>query len=328
MNDELVSRRPIATASLYEISLSRSTGTTTIRPAGTSPIPPSLKVSASCPARQPRHCGSEFRQFHLILPSLGSAARPGKRVCAVQLLARLRFSPSSASAQSWTSLPKNSKPLSPDSGAGVPLLQIADFLVNGAGFSRRLAEPEADDRPLIIHLIRSVLDDPDDQLVRAFFAADHRHECGQACYRCLQRYGNRGYHGLLDWRLGLGFLRSMLDPCRFGLDGNWSAFRELEDWPRLAQLVAEELVRINPAQRQRIVIGRDQWTAIRKQNEYYIIVHPFWRLSRSTLASEPFSSAIAATNAPLDRVFYIDAFDAARRPVKALDIAKLRPLDE
>lgn len=224
--------------------------------------------------------------------------------------------------------PEEFEALEPRLRAGLPLLQIADYLVNGAGFSRRLAEPEPDGRPLIMHLIKSVLDDPDDLLVHTFFDRDHLSECGQACYRCLQRYGNRGYHGLLDWRLGLGFLRSMLDPCRFGLDGNWKAYRELEDWPRLAHLIAEEIVRINPAEREEVSLGSHRLTGIRKQNEYYIIVHPFWRLNRTTLAAEPFRSAIAATNISADRVFYVDAFDAARRPVNALDIARTRPFDE
>jgi hypothetical protein len=41
-------------------------------------------------------------------------------------------------------------------------------------------------------------------------------------HRCLQGYRNRSYHGL-DWRLGLCFLRAIMDSsCRFGLDGNWT----------------------------------------------------------------------------------------------------------
>ena len=224
--------------------------------------------------------------------------------------------------------PEEFETLEPRLRGGSPLLQIADFLVNGAGFSNRLAEPELDGSPLIVHLIQSVVDDPRDPLVHSFFNADHRRECGQACYRCLQRYSNRSYHGLLDWRLGLGFLRAMLKPNRFGLDGDWTACREFEDWPRLARQIAEEIVRINPADRQITSVGRDRFTCVRKQGEHYIFVHPFWRLSRTTLAAEPFSSAIAATETSLSSVFFVDTFDAARRPVTALDHAKVRPLDE
>ena len=43
--------------------------------------------------------------------------------------------------------------------------------------------------------------------------------------------------------------------------------------------------------------------------------------------SEPLSSAIAATAAPFGACYFVDTFDAARRPVAALDNSKARPLD-
>ena len=158
--------------------------------------------------------------------------------------------------------PEEFETLEPRLRGGSPLLQIADFLVNGAGFSHRLAELESDDIPLIIHLIRSVLDDPSDPLVHSYFNADHRHECGQASVTvALDGIAIGSYHGLLDWRLGLGFLRAMLTPCRFGLDADWAACREFEDWPRLALQVADEIVRINPADRQITSVRRDRLTS-------------------------------------------------------------------
>ena len=224
--------------------------------------------------------------------------------------------------------PEEFETLEPRLRAGSPLLQIADFLVNGAGFCHRLSEPESDGAPLIIHLMRSLVDDPQDPLVHSYFKTEHRIECGQACYRCLQRYTNRSYHGLLDWRLGLGFLRAMLRPTRFGLDGEWRACREFEDWPRLAEQIADEIVRINPDDRHLASLGTGRLVSIRKQGEHYIFVHPFWRLSPLNLTKEPFISAIRATGAPPESVYFVDTFDAARRPVSALDHARTRPLDE
>lgn len=104
-----------------------------------------------------------------------------------------------------------------------PTLQIADFLVNGAGFCRRLTEPDASGEIMVHQLIASMLDDPSDPLVGDFLSDLHRSSCTQACYRCIQRYGNRNYHGLLDWRLGLGFLRALsVNDYRSGLDGDFS----------------------------------------------------------------------------------------------------------
>src|SRR5271170_8092591 len=80
--------------------------------------------------------------------------------------------------------------LEPRKRSGKPLLQFADTLVNGAGFSRRLGEFVEGRRPLVANLISSMLDSGDD-LTEPFFNKQHAEECVQSCYGCLQRYGNR-----------------------------------------------------------------------------------------------------------------------------------------
>lgn len=150
--------------------------------------------------------------------------------------------------------PEEFETLEPRLRRGRPMLQFADFLVNGSGFCRRLAEAESDGRPTVLRLVRSMLDDAD-RLVEPFVENGHRADCARACYRCLQRYGNRAYHGLLDWRLGLGFLRAMVDvDHRCGLDGDWTA-RELRDWNRIATTTAEELQRLRPTDRTVVSLG-------------------------------------------------------------------------
>lgn len=64
-----------------------------------------------------------------------------------------------------------------------------------------------------------------------FFEHDHKQKCQRSCYRCIQRYGNRGHHGLLHWRLGLSFLRCLLQPnYKVGLDGEFNLYPELQNW--------------------------------------------------------------------------------------------------
>lgn len=63
-------------------------------------------------------------------------------------------------------------------------------------------------------------------------AAKHRNEV-RACYRCLHRYGNQAYHGLLDWRLGLDAIALLLDSSYTGLDGHFTA-SGVRDWPMLS----------------------------------------------------------------------------------------------
>src|SRR5690606_22690736 len=114
--------------------------------------------------------------------------------------------------------PEEFEVLEPRLREGQPYLQIADALVNGAGFSKRLAAKGIKES-LIIELMRSMLDDASDPMTNGFFAQQHREQCARSCYRCIQRFGNRNYHGLLDWRLGLSFMRCLIDPeHRAGLD--------------------------------------------------------------------------------------------------------------
>jgi Lhr-like helicase len=220
--------------------------------------------------------------------------------------------------------------LEPRKRNGLPLLQITDRLVNGAGFSRRLAESEGGGDPLVVRLIRSMLNDTEDRLVGRFHRDEHRETCRQSCYRCLQRYGNRQYHGLLDWRLGLGFLRSMLDASyRSGLDGRWSDFGEISDWPSIAVNVRDELCRLNPESRRPVVLGDLKLPGLKVSTNgtvrFYAMVHPFWRMDADALSTTSFRSVIR--DAGGNPVHFVDTFDAGRRPVSALEIARQRPGD-
>ena len=208
-----------------------------------------------------------------------------------------------------------------------PLLQIADTLVNGAGFSRRLAENGAFGTPMVVELIKSMLDDKDDPLVKKFHENDHREACPQSCYRCMQRYGNRHYHGLLDWRLGLGFLRAMIDAdYKSGLYGKWDAFEETNDWLRIATLVRDELHHLNPNQRTPVAVGAARLPGIRVQN------------SKKICALRHGPSALEHRSASAKRLVFRGHHSKLRRrrlfrrhvrrrrrPVKALEIARERP---
>ncbi|WP_249164354.1 DEAD/DEAH box helicase [Bradyrhizobium jicamae] len=227
--------------------------------------------------------------------------------------------------------PEEFEALEPRLRNGLPMLQIADFLVNGAGFSRRLAASDGRSRrPLVSRLIESLVNDRNDRLVKGFFEGNHPGACARACYRCLQRYNNRGYHGLLDWRLGIGFLRGMLEPTfKAGLDGCFEAYPELTDWPQLATEAAEEVRRLNPNNRRVEPCGPLKLPVLTQPfaggTEAFVLVHPFWRLDDVSIATGPLRDTINAV--PADNVFFVDTFDVARRPVKAIEHARNRTPD-
>jgi len=165
-----------------------------------------------------------------------------------------------------------------------PLLTLTDQLVNGAGYCSWLAELE-DGTPRIGKIIGSVLTDDSAYPRRIFMEKDHAETCHTSCYRCLRRYGNQPYHGLLDWRLGLAFLRALVDPAydagltAAGTVGpDWSAWKVRAE--HLAMRMAERfgvgeqsdnfMVFGSGVPGFRIAVGRG------KSSPWTLVRHPLW----------------------------------------------------
>lgn len=218
--------------------------------------------------------------------------------------------------------PEELEGLEPRLLAGAPALQIADRLVNGSGFCRRLAHIESDKPRLVETIMRDVIDVENDPLIAHFMNDDHVQTCRSSCYSCLQRYGNRRYHGLLDWRLGIGWLRGMIDPSyRAGLTDQFEKFPELKDWRATTRLVCEEIVGLSPNTRQTISVGPLQLngvqTSTRNESKQFVMVHPFWDTSEAQWNDGWIANLPKQTNGRPP--YFIDIFDAIRSPVAALE---------
>lgn len=123
----------------------------------------------------------------------------------------------------------------------LPLFQIVDAHVNGAGFSAWLGKSDTGVPP-IVDIVHELLESQEAE--NGWFRDDHADDCGEACYRCLKSYDNQSLHGLLDWRLGLCYLRAFVDPswaCGHNGDFSW---KPLEHWPQRAWALAESTVRL------------------------------------------------------------------------------------
>lgn len=200
-------------------------------------------------------------------------------------------------------------------GQTVPLLQIADHLVNGAGFVERLAAQGSGGRPLVAELVSSIVRDenryPLAELLQNAAHQNHPSECDQACYRCLQRYSNQSYHGLLDWRLGLAFLQLLDAPeWRCGLDGDYSS-PALRDWTGLARRYVEDLARLAPVE-QRDAAGLVAFR-IQGARDWAVIVHPLWDTSALEGVVGEAVDEIERTSGSVP--VFVDTFRLARRPV-------------
>jgi DEAD/DEAH box helicase domain-containing protein len=206
----------------------------------------------------------------------------------------------------------------PNGASPVPLLQVTDHLVNGSGYCRRLAEPDAAGVPQIAEFLHSVVEDPDAYPMRDFLdaASEHARKCQSSCYFCLQRYGNQPYHGLLDWRLGLAFLK-VLDQARWrcGLDGNFK-HQSIADWPDMAEDHARKLLSMAVAGKGRIRrCGPVTAFRLEPSFSWTIVFHPLW--------DPHFNGGVVGDcllelgdGKSLERFETVDTFELVRRPLQ------------
>lgn len=217
--------------------------------------------------------------------------------------------------------------LEPRSFKGRPLLQITDELVNGAGFCRILSESTASS-PKIMTYIQSMLSDRHKYPLEQVLAADHA-DCDTACYRCLLRYGNQHYHGLLDWRLGLTYLRAMVDPnfvC--GLDGDFGT-PGLTGFKASALRLAEEITERFGGEVRSFADGQVPAFRVRtkgkKMSPWVLVAHPLWNWKSDT---EPMAGPLLAqakeeaTDPETGLTLCWDTFNLERRQVQVREWIK------
>jgi hypothetical protein len=189
--------------------------------------------------------------------------------------------------------PDEFEALEPRLRHGRPMLQIADTLINGSGLCRRLCQTAADGRPDIARLIEEILTARDKWPLADFMDAEHEAQCSTSCYMCIQQYQNRRYHPLLDWRLGLAYLRSMMNPAfQCGLDGDFDSYPELRGWLGKAQALAEAVASMRPkfwraertgTMRLPCLVETDgQQRVVRR----LVVIHPLWRADQALLSRQ------------------------------------------
>jgi hypothetical protein len=134
------------------------------------------------------------------------------------------------------------------------------------------------------------------------------HNCDSACYNCLKEYGNMAYHGFLDWKLGMAYLRVLGDQnYKCGLDGKFNT-PELTNWLIDAKVAAGNFANDFGGTKSQygILPGIELPT---KPATKVIIVHPLWRTDRHKRGILAHATAVAGGEAE-----FIDTFNLARRP--------------
>jgi len=192
-------------------------------------------------------------------------------------------------------------------GEYVGEIALSDRLANGAGFVREACSDWD-------QLLDEILHPMPHSFPWVIASETHRKKCDSACYDCLKVYRNMTYHGLLDWRLGLGlldwrlglaYLRILHDSQYLcGLDGQF-ATPELDGWLDFAK--KESDIFASQFKYQPHTFG--SLPGFKAGNRNIIIVHPLWdtHSPRGILAE-------AVANAGSGSIHYLDTFNILRRP--------------
>ena len=118
-----------------------------------------------------------------------------------------------------------------------PVIYLSDAAPNGAGIVSYLYQQDN---------LRSIIEDIIEfrtSFMQSLISDKHRHICKTACQDCLLTYNNRGFHHVLDWRLGVSILRLMLNPnydCGFNPATRLN-YQELSDYDELVAECAQKL---------------------------------------------------------------------------------------
>lgn len=184
-------------------------------------------------------------------------------------------------------------------GSYVGTIALSDRLANGAGFVTSL---NYDWRTVIDGILSPI----SDSFASKVISDKHRRNCDSACYDCLKVYRNMTYHGLLDWRLGLAYLRIMNDSgYACGLDGRFD-MPEIFKWKEMATIERNKFV----SQFNYIPQTWGQLPGFEIGDKRFIVIHPLW----DTLSPKEILAEATAEAGGLNNTFYIDTFNLLRRP--------------
>lgn len=218
--------------------------------------------------------------------------------------------------------PEEFEALEPRLRGGKPTLQIADALINGSGLCRRLGEPSVPGGLSYIgQIVETILSRDDAWPLKDFVETQphgvhHQDQCMTSCYRCVQRFSNRSYHGLLDWRLGLAYLRALVNPAYgCGLNPGEDELPELAGWRTRAHALAEEVALMRPSVMHSEMLPHTKLPCIVEQSGKetwcYAVLHPLWKKDTEALR------AILGSDYQ-EGMIPVDTYNLERRPLRAL----------
>jgi DEAD/DEAH box helicase domain-containing protein len=183
----------------------------------------------------------------------------------------------------------------------LPEILFSDTLPNGSGFIQKLNDK-------LSYYIQKILDvNSDSKFVKDLITEEHQQECKTACPKCLKVYNNMNFHGLLDWRLGMSYLRLLLNSkYNAGLDNNWKDI-EVLNWKDNAKDMSKILKHyfLNGVYNE--IKG---FSYITTNNKKIVMTHPLWDIQSDIFKQQGWLNNIS--NNP-DDLLFMDTYNIHRR---------------
>jgi DEAD/DEAH box helicase domain-containing protein len=188
-----------------------------------------------------------------------------------------------------------------DQNRWITEIVLSDRLLNGAGFVRWAY----DNFQEILNEICNPSDN--DSYAHHLQYGNHPSTCDSSCPICLRDYRNMNYHGLLDWRLAISYLKCLQSKSyKAGLDNDFGT-PELKGWLNTATILRDGFIRCFTSYEPDTFGVLPGFIAGQRK---FLIIHPLWDIhyDKKGILAE----AVAEANDQIDD--YIDTFNLLRRP--------------
>ena len=152
-------------------------------------------------------------------------------------------------------------------------IRLNDSLPNGAGFSTRIKE-------ILEDILLAIYEPEKSKFIQLIYDKNHVKECDSSCNKCLKTYRNINYHGLLDWKLGISLLKTLVNPeYKCGINGQNSSDEnlDLKGWNIESKKLRDDFCENFHLQKEDYKNNYFGFSFIKNnKKKKCIILHPFW----------------------------------------------------
>lgn len=205
-----------------------------------------------------------------------------------------------------------------DNSKKVTGFAYADKLPNGSGFTQKLSENL--DKYIQLCLNKEgKIDTETLQFIVDLLSPENQEKCDAADYTNLLNYGNKRFHPLLNWRLGISFLR-ILRANPADIESLLNADSKLPEfgsyygektWLKGIGKQLKEFVKEYSINADLIDESTLPYLQFKKENKIIIPLHPLW--SVDTIENNPLVKEILK-DYKANEIIYIDTFNLSNRP--------------